>query len=73
MNINEKIGARIKWLRNEQQLAQSALAMDADLNRTYLNSVEKGERKISVQTLEKILKALDISFIEFFSHQNFNE
>ena len=73
MNINEKIGARIKSLRNEQKLAQSALAIDADINRTYLNSVEKGERKISVQTLEKILKAMDINFVEFFSHQNFNE
>ena len=71
MNINEKIGLRISNLRIQKDLSQKALAFDADVNRTYLSRVEKGERKISVEVLERIIKALNISFMDFFDHQNF--
>ena len=71
MTINEKIGHRITTLRVQKDISQKALAFDAEINRTYLSGVEKGVRKISVETLEKITKALNISLMEFFNHNQF--
>lgn len=64
--IKEEIGNRIRKIRNEQSISQEKLALKAEIDRTYLASVEAGKRNISIVNLEKILKALNISFCEFF-------
>lgn len=64
--ITEKIGHRIKQLRNEQELSQEKLALKAELDRTYLAGVELGKRNISLKSLEKIVNALNVSFEDFF-------
>lgn len=66
MDIQVKIGNRIKELRLQKKLSQEALANIAEVDRTYMTSVERGRRNISIQSLEKILSALEISFGEFF-------
>jgi transcriptional regulator with XRE-family HTH domain len=67
MNIQEKFGKRIKELRLKKNISQEALAHLADLDRTYMTSVENGKRNISIQNIEKIIKALGISVADFFS------
>ena len=64
--ITENVGQRIKQLRIEQELSQEKLALKADLDRTYLAGAECGKRNISLKSLEKIVKALNVSFEEFF-------
>lgn len=64
--ITEKVGQRIKQLRNKQELSQEKLALKAELDRTYLAGVELGKRNISLKSLEKIVNALDVSFEDFF-------
>lgn len=64
--ILEKVGKRIKTLRNEKKLSQEKLALKADIDRTYLAGAEQGKRNISLKSLEKIVTALDCSFEEFF-------
>jgi transcriptional regulator with XRE-family HTH domain len=66
MNIKEKIGLRIKELRNIVGITQIELAARSELDRTYINSVENGKRNISIENIEKISKALNISLSEFF-------
>jgi transcriptional regulator with XRE-family HTH domain len=56
----ERIGNRIRDLRTEAYLSQEKLAFACDLDRTYIGSVERGERNISVINLRKIAKALKI-------------
>ncbi|MDF1571870.1 MAG: helix-turn-helix transcriptional regulator [Bacteroidales bacterium] len=56
----EKIGTRIKDLRTKSGLSQEKLAFTCELDRTYIGSVERGERNISVINLNKIAKALDV-------------
>ena len=56
----EKIGNRIKDLRTKSGLSQEKLAFACELDRTYIGSVERGERNISVINLNKIAKALDV-------------
>ena len=53
-----QIGNRIRELRIEANLSQEKLAFESELDRTYIGSVERGERNISVINLRKIAKAL---------------
>lgn len=50
----------MRKLRAEQGLSQEALAFDSGLNRTYLSSVERSERNISVDNIARIAKALGV-------------
>ena len=68
MNIKEKIGKRIKELRNQAGLTQMELAGRASLDRTYINSVENGRRNISITNIEKIAKALNVSIFDLFKN-----
>ena len=54
----ERIGKQIRELRTEADLSQEKLAFECNLDRTYIGSVERGERNISVINLHKIAKAL---------------
>ncbi len=73
MDIQVKIGLRIKELRIEKTLTQEAVAFKAEVDRTYMNHVETGKRNISIATLEKIVcNGLDTNFKEFFNDNLFN-
>lgn len=65
--VQEKIGFRIKELRNNLGLSQEELADMAGLDRTYITSVENGRRNITIGTLEKIIIQLGVTFNEFFN------
>lgn len=56
----QQIGDRIRDLRTEANLSQEKLAFACDLDRTYIGSVERGERNISALNLKKIAKALKV-------------
>lgn len=58
------VGARIRQLRLLQGLSQAKLAEAADLQVSYIGGVERGERNISLNTLEKITLALGSDPIE---------
>ncbi len=64
--IEEKVGIRIKELRNRLGISQEELGFRSGVHRTYIASLEVGKRNISIATLDKIVKALDISLSEFF-------
>jgi transcriptional regulator with XRE-family HTH domain len=56
----KQIGNRIKEFRIEADLSQEKLAFESELDRTYIGSVERGERNISIINLRKISKALKL-------------
>ncbi len=60
MNINELFGHRVKSYRLAQKLSQEKLANLAEIDRTYLPEVERGERNISLVVAEKIANALGV-------------
>ncbi len=65
--IQEKVGQRIKELRGQLGISQEELAARANLDRTYITSVERGKRNISIGTLEKIVLQLNCTMHEFFN------
>ena len=73
MEIREKIGTRIKVLRDIKAMSQKDLAYAADLDRSYIASVENGQRNISIVNIEKIANALKVSLKEFFEGDGCDE
>ena len=65
--IKEKVGQRIKELRTKQGLSQEEFAFKCGLDRTYITSLERGKRNISLENLEKIAKAFNMTLSEFFN------
>jgi transcriptional regulator with XRE-family HTH domain len=65
----QQVGRKIKDIRSERGLSQEQLSFDADLDRTYIGSVERGERNISIINLKKIANALNFQISEIFKIQ----
>ncbi|HMU99377.1 MAG TPA: helix-turn-helix transcriptional regulator [Chitinophagales bacterium] len=66
MDIKKKFGEKVKLLRTKKGWSQEKLALSADLDRTYIPSIEKGERNVSISVIEKIAKAFKVSISELF-------
>lgn len=64
--IKEKLGNRIKELRQKTGLSQEKFALKIGMDRTYFASVEAGKRNIAIINIEKIANGLDISLSELF-------
>ncbi len=73
MEIKSKIGQRIRELRKELDISQETLAYKAEVDRTYVTDVENGRRNVSVEILERLVKALEVSFFEFFNSKEFKK
>jgi transcriptional regulator with XRE-family HTH domain len=65
-NILERFGTRVRDLRKAQGLSQEAFADRCGLDRTYIGSVERGERNVSLENIERIANALEISISALF-------
>ena len=74
--IPEKSKARqilsqnLRMLRLEQGLSQEQLAGIAGLHRTYVGSVERGERNISIDNIEKLANALGCNVTRLLEKDN---
>ena len=55
------VGEAIAFCRKEKNLSQEVLSGLADIGRTHLSAIERGERKPTLETLYKISIALNIS------------
>lgn len=66
MDIKKKFGKKVKLLRIEKGWSQEKLALNADLDRTYIPSIEKGDRNVSITVIEKIAKALKTNIKNLF-------
>lgn len=60
------LGKAIRRCREERGVSQEKLAFMAGVNRTYMGSVERGERNVAVLNLVKIARALGVPVARFF-------
>lgn len=70
MDIRILVGQRVKQLRNRLGISQEELSDIVELDRTYITSVERGKRNVSIVNIEKLANALNVSLAEFFTFEN---
>ena len=63
------LGKNIRRIRLEKGISQEMLAELSNLHRTYIGSVERAERNISVDNIEKICNALETHISDFFGNE----
>ena len=61
------LGIAIKKVRQRAKISQESLAVDAEIDRSYLGGVERGEHNLSLMTLKKIALALKLKPSELLS------
>ena len=54
----------LRKFRTLRKLSQEDLAELADLHRTYIGSVERGERNISIDNMERLAEALGLRVLD---------
>ena len=65
--ILEKFGERVREERLKQNLSQEELAARAGVHRTYIGMIERAEKNITLENIEKIANALKIPIDKIFN------
>ena len=76
MNLDDRdflrqIGFRIRELRTARQMTQEQLAEASGLHRTFIGSVERGERNVAILNLRRIAKSIHVPLIGLFTDPPF--
>lgn len=64
--LSKLIGQRIRNYRTQQKLSQEKLAELSGCHPTYIGQVERGEKNATLESIEKITSALNISLSQLF-------
>ncbi|MEK6647614.1 MAG: helix-turn-helix transcriptional regulator [Candidatus Firestonebacteria bacterium] len=67
------LGNRIKYLRTEQNLTQEKLSEKTNLHNSYIGLIERGNKSPSLDTLQKIANALNVSLADLFIEESIRE
>ncbi len=65
-DVKKQFGARLRSLRIKKDLTLEDLADLSGLHSTYIGSVERGERNISLEAIERLTKGLQLEIFELF-------
>ena len=68
-DINIMVGKNIRALREKLGLSQDVFADDCEVHRTYIGSVERGERNITLITLARIAKAAKTTPVDLLTEK----
>lgn len=60
------VGAMVRQLRLAANMSQEEFADRCGVHRTYIGSIERGEKAITLETAQKIVDALNVSLSQFF-------
>jgi transcriptional regulator with XRE-family HTH domain len=63
-DILTKFGQRVRAEREKLALSQETLASRAGVHRTYIGMIERAEKNISLESIEKVAKALGLKIHE---------
>ncbi len=64
MDILVSLGKRIQVIRERAGLTQEQLEEKTTVNTKYISAIERGQKNVTIRTLEKIAKGLDIDLYE---------
>lgn len=69
----QQFGSHVRVLRQSQNLSQEELAEKANMHRTYIGMIERGERNPALLNLIRLAQALDVSLpdlVNFLYEEN---
>jgi CheY-like chemotaxis protein/DNA-binding XRE family transcriptional regulator len=67
IDLQKQFGASVRASRSRLHISQEELAERAGLHRTYVCDIERGARNVSLKSIEKIARALEISLADLFA------
>jgi len=66
--LTQLIGERIRMYRTRKDLSQEALGELAGLHGNYIGQLERGEKNATLESIEKVARALDLPFEVLFEN-----
>lgn len=72
-DIKKRFGLAVRQRRYELGISQEELSFRAELHRTYISDIERGSRNTSLENIEKLAKALEISVSALFANYGIEE
>ena len=67
-DIAKILGQRIRNYRMAQGLSQEKLAEQAGCHATYIGQLERGEKNATLESIQKVAAALNVSLSKLFEH-----
>ena len=67
-DISKIIGERIRMYRTRRKLSQDTLGEKAGLHGAYIGQLERGEKNATLESIEKVARALDLPFEILFEN-----
>lgn len=61
-----KFGKKVRAERDKLGFSQEELASRAGVHRTYIGMIERAEKNITLENIEKVAKALNLKLSDFF-------
>jgi transcriptional regulator with XRE-family HTH domain len=65
--LAKRFGELVRRLRQERGYSQEEFSFRVGLHQTYVSSVERGERNVTMQTADRIAKALGTTLADLFT------
>ena len=72
-DIAVRFGNAIRAIRRREGISQEELADRCGLHRTYVSDVELGKRNVSLENIDRLSRALNITLVELFEEVGKNE
>jgi transcriptional regulator with XRE-family HTH domain len=72
-SLRELVAHNLRLLRQDRKISQEQLAEKAELHRTYISSVERGKRNVSIDNIEKLARSLQVNVCDLFSVERLDE
>jgi transcriptional regulator with XRE-family HTH domain len=66
LDVLAQLGKRIAYLRKERHLTELELALKANMAKSYLSDLERGQRNPTVKVLNRLAMALGVTIEELF-------
>lgn len=68
--IRTRFGSRLRRLRKERGFSQEGFADACGLDRTYVGGIERGERNVGIENIERLARALDLEVKTLFEFRD---